>query len=597
MSEVSGKAIDMGLLRRTFSFARPYKKTVSLAAFLTVAVAFLGPLRPYLIQKAIDDYVVIEKYTGLIRLGDYAGLLFMTILIVILICFEAVFQFYQTYYANWIGQTVIKDLRLQTYEKIMSFKTQYFDRNPIGKLVTRVVSDIETIAEVFSQGLIIIFGDILKLIVVLAFMFATDWRLSLYSLIPIPVLIMATNVFKRAIKSAFQEVRNQVSNLNSFVQEHVTGMSVVQLFNREHIEYEKFEELNKKHRDAHIRTVWAYSIFFPVVEILSALSLAALVWWGASGVVQGQVTQGNLVAFILYIYMLFRPIRELADRFNTLQLGMVSADRVFRVLDTESSIKDEGTLKKERLDGSITFKNLWFAYNEEEFILKGINLEIEPGQTLALVGATGSGKSSIINVLGRYYEFQKGQILIDGEDIRSYAVPELRSRMALVQQDVLLFSDSILNNITLNSPEIGFDEVVEASKAVGAHEFIMELPGNYQYNVRERGVMLSLGQRQLISFIRAYVSRPDILILDEATSSIDTVTEELIKRSTEILTRDRTSIIVAHRLSTIQKAQKIAVLHHGEVVEMGNHSQLLARDGYYRKYFLSQFAHETKEVS
>ena len=587
----------MGLLRRTFSFARPYKKTVSLAAFLTVAVAFLGPLRPYLIQKAIDDYVVIEKYTGLIRLGDYAGLLFMTILIVILICFEAVFQFYQTYYANWIGQTVIKDLRLQTYEKIMSFKTQYFDRNPIGKLVTRVVSDIETIAEVFSQGLIIIFGDILKLIVVLAFMFATDWRLSLYSLIPIPVLIMATNVFKRAIKSAFQEVRNQVSNLNSFVQEHVTGMSVVQLFNREHIEYEKFEELNKKHRDAHIRTVWAYSIFFPVVEILSALSLAALVWWGASGVVQGQVTQGNLVAFILYIYMLFRPIRELADRFNTLQLGMVSADRVFRVLDTESSIRDEGTLKKERLDGSITFKNLWFAYNEEEFILKGINLEIEPGQTLALVGATGSGKSSIINVLGRYYEFQKGQILIDGEDIRSYAVPELRSRMALVQQDVLLFSDSILNNITLNSPEIGFDEVVEASKAVGAHEFIMELPGNYQYNVRERGVMLSLGQRQLISFIRAYVSRPDILILDEATSSIDTVTEELIKRSTEILTRDRTSIIVAHRLSTIQKAQKIAVLHHGEVVEMGNHSQLLARDGYYRKYFLSQFAHETKEVS
>ena len=584
MSEVLGKAVDYKLLRRTFSFVRPYKKMVVLAAAFIIAVAILGPLRPYLIQEAIDNYVIK---------GDYAGLRQIVLILVSILIMEAVFQYYQTYLSNWLGQSVIKDLRLKTFQKIIGFKTQYFDRNPIGKLVTRVVSDIETISEVFSQGLLIIFGDILKLIVVLIFMFSIDWRLSLYSLIPIPFLIIATKIFKQAIKSAFQEVRNEVSNLNSFVQERVTGMSVVQLFNRENIEFNKFQELNERHKNAHIRTIWAYSVFFPVVELLSALSLAALVWWGAGGVVAGHISQGNLVAFILYIYTLFRPIRELADRFNTLQLGMVSAERVFKVLDTDSYIKDTGQYTCDRLKGEISIKNLWLSYKDDDYVLKDVSLDVEPGETLALVGATGSGKSSIINVLGRYYEFQKGNIFIDGKDIREYSIANLRSRIALVQQEVLLFSDSILNNITLNNPDISFEDVVHASREVGAHDFIMELPGDYNYNVRERGVMLSLGQRQLISFIRAYVSNPDILILDEATSSIDTVTEGLIKRSTEILTKGRTSIIIAHRLSTVQKADKIAVLHHGEVKEVGNHQELLKKNGFYKKYFEIQFSHES----
>ncbi len=583
MSEVSGNAFDFKLFKRTFAFARPYKKTVALTAFLTVIVAFLAPLRPLLIQYTVDEYVVQF---------DVKGLTNMTLLLIGLLLTEACFQYLQTYLANWLGQTVIKDLRLKTYEKIVGFKTQYFDVNPIGRLVTRVVSDIETIAEVFSQGLIIIFGDILKLLVVLAFMFYIDWRLTLFSLIPIPLLIIATNVFKKAIKSAFQDVRTQVSNLNSFVQEHVTGMSIVQLFNREEKEMEKFTDLNKKHRSAHIRTVWAYSIFFPVVELLSALSLAALVWWGSSGILEGYISMGNLMAFILYINMLFRPIRELADRFNTLQMGMVSSERVFKVLDTDEHVLNEGNKKLEKLKGDIKIEDLWFAYEDDNWILKNINLEIKAGETLALVGSTGSGKSSIINVLGRYYDFQKGKVQVDGIDFREYDLKDYRSKIALVQQDVLLFSDSIFNNITLNSDRVSREEVISAAKEVGAHEFIMSLPGNYDYNVRERGAMLSVGQRQLISFIRAYVANPDILILDEATSSIDTVTEELIKKSTEILTKNRTSIIVAHRLSTVQQAQKIAVLDKGEVVEIGNHQELLNKKGQYWKYYNTQFMAE-----
>ena len=584
MSDVTGKTFDFGLFRRTFAFAKPYKLTVVNTAFLTIAVAVLAPLRPFIIQYTIDEHILNL---------DIEGLTNMVMLLIGLLLLEAILQFFQTYLASWLGQTVIKDLRVKVYQKIVGFKTQYFDQNPIGQLVTRVVSDIETIAEIFSQGLLIIFGDILKLIVVLIFMFYTDWKLSLYSLIPIPILILSTNVFKKVIKSAFQEVRTQVSNLNSFVQEHVTGMSVVQLFNREQVEFEKFQGLNKKHRDAHIRTVWAYSIFFPVVELLSAMSLAALIWWGGGAVIRGTVTPGNLVAFILYIYMLFRPIRELADRFNTLQMGLVSSDRVFKILDTDAYIKDKGNLQPQKLDGQIEFKNINFAYNGTEWVLKNVSFSIEPGETLALVGATGSGKSSIINILGRYYDFQEGNIQIDGKDIRQYKVEYLRERMAIVQQDVLLFSDSIYNNITLFNSELSKEEVIKASKEVGAHEFIMKLPGNYDYNVRERGVMLSLGQRQLISFIRAYVSNPDILILDEATSSIDTITEEMIKKSTKILTEGRTSIIVAHRLSTIQKAEKIAVLHHGEIMEIGNHESLMKKKGFYNKYFQIQFNQES----
>lgn len=588
MSKVSGNAFDLSLFRRTFSYARPYKKTVALTAFLTVVVAFLAPVRPLLIQHTIDEYVV--RF-------DKNGLTIMTIILIGLLFLEAALQYLQTYLASWLGQTVIKDLRLQTYEKIIGFKTQYFDQNPIGRLVTRVVSDIETIAEVFSQGLLIIFGDLLKLLVVLIFMFVTDWRLTLFSLIPIPFLIVATNVFKKTIKTAFQEVRTEVSNLNSFVQEHVTGMSIVQLFNREEVELDKFTILNKKHRNAHIKTVWAYSIFFPVVELLSAISMAALVWWGTSGVIEGYVSMGNLVAFILYIYMLYRPIRELADRFNTLQMGMVSSERVFNVLDTESYVEDKGSIIPQKFKGDIEVKNLSFGYDESNLILKNINFSVKAGESLALVGTTGSGKTSIINVLGRYYDFQKGEVLIDGVNFKQYKLKDYRKRLALVQQDVLLFSDTILNNITLNNQDIPFEKVVEAAKEVGAHDFIMSLPGDYHYNVRERGAMLSVGQRQLISFIRAYVSDPDILILDEATSSIDTVTEELIKRSTEILTKGRTSIIVAHRLSTIQKAEKIAVLHKGEIVEIGSHQELLRKDGHYKKYYKIQFGKEAPALT
>lgn len=584
MAGISGSAFDAGLFRRTFSFASPYKRTVIITAVLIVALAFLAPVRPLLIQDAIDRYVIS---------GDAGGLTRMTILLIALLFLEALLQYYQIYLASWLGQTVIRDLRMKTYSKIISFRTQFFDKNPIGRLVTRVVSDIETIAEVFSEGLLIIFGDILKLIVVLIFMFATDWRLSLYSLIPIPFLVYATVVFKNSIKSAFQEVRTQVANLNTFVQEHVTGMSIVQLFGREEIEMEKFRDLNKAHRTAHIRTVWAYSVFFPVVELLSALSLAALVWWGAEGVISGYVTQGNLVAFILYIYMLFRPIRELADRFNTLQLGMVSSERVFRILDTEEYVRDGGKIIPGKLHGAITFEKVWFAYNDENWVLKDINLKIEARETIALVGSTGSGKSSIVNILGRYYDFQKGRILVDGLDSSAYDLASFRRKIALVQQDVMLFSDSILNNITLNDEGISFDSVVAAAKEVGLHDFIMSLPGNYNYKVGERGVMLSVGQRQLISFVRAYVTAPDILILDEATSSIDSLTEELIKASTRILTKNRTSIIVAHRLSTIQNADKIIVLHHGEIVESGRHGELLARGGYYKKYYEIQFSRES----
>lgn len=588
MSKVSGNAFDLSLFRRTFSYARPYKKTVALTAFLTIVVAFLAPVRPLLIQHTIDEYVVSF---------DKNGLTIMTLILIGLLFLEAALQYLQTYLASWLGQTVIKDLRLQTYEKIIGFKTQYFDQNPIGRLVTRVVSDIETIAEVFSQGLLIIFGDLLKLLVVLIFMFVTDWRLTLFSLIPIPFLIIATNIFKKTIKTAFQEVRTEVSNLNSFVQEHVTGMSIVQLFNREEVELDKFTILNKKHRNAHIKTVWAYSIFFPVVELLSAISMAALVWWGTSGVIEGYVSMGNLVAFILYIYMLYRPIRELADRFNTLQMGMVSSERVFNVLDTESYVEDKGSIIPQKFKGDIEVKNLSFGYDESNLILKNINFSVKAGESLALVGTTGSGKTSIINVLGRYYDFQKGEVLIDGINFKQYKLKDYRKRLALVQQDVLLFSDTILNNITLNNEDIPFEKVVEAAKEVGAHDFIMSLPGDYHYNVRERGAMLSVGQRQLISFIRAYVSEPDILILDEATSSIDTVTEELIKRSTEILTKGRTSIIVAHRLSTIQKAEKIAVLHKGEIVEIGSHQELLRKDGHYKKYYKIQFGKEAPALT
>jgi len=587
MSEVSGKAWDTALLKRVMKYVGPYKLTFYICGVLVVILAVLAPVRPWLIQKTIDVEVAE---------GDADGVLRMILILIGVLIVEAIVQFYQTYLANWLGQTIIKDLRVQLYQHILSFKLSYFDKTAIGTLVTRAVSDIETIANIFSQGILVIFGDILKLIAVIGFMLYTDWLLTLIALIPIPILIVATIVFKKVIKKAFQEVRTQVSRLNAFVQERVTGMKIIQVFNREEVEKSRFEKMNKLHRNAHIRTVWAYSIFFPVVELLSAGSLALLVWWGTKGVISGYTSLGNLTAFILYIYMLYRPIRQLADRFNTLQMGMVSSERVFRVLDTKSTIEDQGDFKKDHLEGNISFQNVSFAYIDDDYVLKDISFEVKKGETIAFVGATGSGKTSTINLLGRFYEFQKGEILIDGRSIRDYDLQNLRENMSVVLQDVFLFSDSIYNNITLNSPDISEEQVIEAAKKVGAHDFIAKLPGGYHYDVKERGGMLSVGQRQLISFIRAYVHDPSILILDEATSSIDTESELLIQKATEVLTRGRTSIVIAHRLSTIQNASKIVVLEKGKIIESGSHQELLDQGGHYRKLFELQFKSEGQTV-
>lgn len=580
MSEVSGKALDINLLQRVLAYVKPYKTVFILTGVLTLVLALLGPVRPYLIEYTIDNFVVTPNNNMLTQ---------MTILMIVLLVVESGFQFIHTYYANWIGQSVIKDLRMDVFRKINNFNLKYFDNNPIGTLVTRAISDIETISNIFSEGILIIIGDILKLIAVVAFMFYTDWRLTLLVMIPIPILFIATNMFKNAIKSAFQDVRNEVAALNAFVQEHIVGINLIQIFNREEIEYNKFTTINARHRDAHIRSVFAYSVFFPVVEILSAISIALLIWWGSREVLNGAVTFGNLVAFILYIYMLYRPIRMLADRFNTLQMGMVSSERVFAVLDTQSKIENTGTLNAENIQGNIEIKNVWFAYNEPEWILKDLSLSIQKGQSIAIVGATGAGKTSVINLISRFYDYQKGEIYLDGTNIKEFELNSLRKHVGVVLQDVFLFSDSILNNITLNNPEISEEQVIEAAKIVGAHEFIEKLPNGYHYQVLERGQSLSVGQRQLIAFIRAYVYNPQILILDEATSSVDTESEELIQQAIEVLAKGRTSIIIAHRLSTIQKADKIVVLDHGKKMEEGSHTELLNHKGFYNNLYEMQF--------
>lgn len=577
---VSGKAFDLSLFKRIMRYVQPYRGMFWLTTMLTVLLAGFAPLRPMLIQYTLD-HSIIKPNKDL--------LLWLTIAMVALLMVETLVQFYQTYYANWLGQTVIKDLRMNVYRKINSFQLKYFDNTAIGTLVTRTVSDIETIAEIFSNGLLIIIGDILKLVVVIAVMFATDWKLTLFSLSSIPLLIIATNWFKNYIKNAFQDVRTQVARLNAFVQEHITGMNIVQIFNREEQEMKRFAKINEEHKQAHIKTVWANSIFFPVVEVLSALSLALLVWWGASEVLTGAVTFGNLVAFILYIYMLFRPIRQLADRFNVLQMGMVASERVFRVLDTDAFIENKGEKSAESLQGNIEFQDVWFAYKKQDYVLKGISFSAQKGETIAFVGATGAGKTSVINLLSRFYEFQKGEITLDGKDIRAFDLKSLRNNIGVVLQDVFLFSDTILNNITLNNPDISREEVVAAAKVVGAHDFIMKLPNNYDYPVGERGAVLSVGQRQLLAFIRAYVYNPKILVLDEATSSVDTESEELIQTAIDKLTENRTSVVIAHRLATIQKADKIIVMKKGQIVEVGNHQELLKKNGHYKSLYELQF--------
>ena len=584
---ISGKAFDISVLKRIYRFVTPYKKKFNIAVALTLLIACISPVRPLLIQYTIDNYIV--------KL-DRDGLLMMMIIMTSLLLIQTVIQYYHTYLTNWLGQVVIRDLRIKLFNHISGLKLKYFDHTPIGTLVTRTISDLETIADIFSEGLIVIIGDLLQVVVIVIVMFVMDWQLSLISLSTIPVLLFATRIFQKGINKAFRDVRTQVARLNTFVQEHVTGMTVVQVFNREEEEMNRFKAINKEHMKAHVKSVWFYSIFFPIVELLTATSIGLLVWWGSRGVIEGSVSLGNVIAFIMFIYMLFRPIRELADKFNTLQMGVVSSERVFRVLDTNEFINQNGIIRQPIM-GKIEFKNVWFAYNElplsenaePEWILKDISFQVNPGESFALIGATGAGKSSIINLVGRLYEFQKGSILIDDIDIRSFDLFELRKQIAVVLQDVFLFSDTIFNNITLNDSAVSREKVIEASKAIGAYEFIMRLPGNYDFNVMERGGMLSVGQRQLISFIRAYVSNPKILILDEATSSIDSESEELIQTATSKLTFKRTSIVIAHRLATIQKADSIIVLDHGRKVEQGNHQELLKQKGLYRKLYEMQF--------
>jgi ATP-binding cassette subfamily B protein len=583
---VSGKAFDFSLFRRVMTYVKPYYAMFYTTAFLSIILAFVTLVRPVLIQVTIDKYI---------KELDSEGLYLMTMYLVGFLVLESILQYFFTLLGNLLGQNVIKDLRNQTFKHVINFKLKHFDNTPIGQLVTRTVSDIETIAEMFSGGILIIIGDLLKIFSVIACMLYINWDLALITLIPVPLLFLATYIFKTAIKRAFQDVREQVSRLNTFVQEHITGMSVVQLFNREEVEMETFSSINKKHRNAHIKTVWAYSIFFPVVEILSALSIALIVWYGFKEVALGYASPGEIFSFTLFVYMLYRPIRQLADRFNTLQMGMVSSERVFKVLDTVSVISDNGTKSTSSLKGNIQFKNVCFAYNDEDWVLKNISFNINKGETLALVGATGAGKSSIINLLGRYYEIDKGEITIDNININELKLDELRKYMSIVLQDVFLFSGSVMNNITLYNKDITEAAVIEAAKKVGAHDFITKLPGGYHYDVKERGAMLSVGQRQLISFIRAYVHQPQVLILDEATSSIDSESEELIKHATSVLTKNRTSIIVAHRLSTIQNADKILVIDKGEIIEEGNHNELLSKKGAYKKLYDYQFKSQDKK--
>jgi ATP-binding cassette subfamily B multidrug efflux pump len=574
------KVFDWDLLKRVIALARPYRSTLAMVVILSVITAALGPLRPYLIQQAIDKYVLI---------GDYNGLSRITALLFGLLLLESFLQYNFNYSAGWLGQTVIKDLRVRVFEHILRFKLRYFDTTPIGTSTTRAINDVETINDIFSEGMINIAADVLTIVMVVSIMFYSDWRLALVSLIPFPVLIYATYRFKENVKSSFQIVRTQVARLNAFLQEHITGMSIVQLFAAQKQEYQKFVEINEVHTEAHIKSIWAYSVFFPVVEIIIASSWGLLVWWGAGFVIHEKSSLGMLVAFLMYLNMLFRPMRMLADKFNTLQMGLVASERVFGILDRNEIIENTGTLAR-TAKGDIAFKNVWFAYDQENFVLRDVSFSIKAGTTLAIVGATGAGKSSIINILNRFYEIQKGQILLDDAEIHDYELDALRANIGLVLQDVFLFSGSIYENITLRNHSISRQKVIEAAKMVGAHDFIMQLPNNYDYPVMERGAMLSLGQRQLISFIRSLVFDPRILILDEATSSIDTETEWMVQQAIERLIKNRTSIVIAHRLSTIQNAHQIMVLDKGKVVEIGTPEQLLANpNGHYRKLYDTQF--------
>jgi ATP-binding cassette subfamily B protein len=575
-----GELLDWQVLRRILGLVAPYKKVFWSTLLLVVLLSLLAPLRPWLIQYTVDNHITT---------GDHAGLLTMTVLMVVSLLLETVFRYFFSYASTWLGQSAVRDLRQRLFRHLSRMRLKFFDRTPIGTLTTRTVSDVETISEVFSQGLLTIVGDVLQLITLLIFMLSEDWRLTLISLSVLPFLLYATWLFKEKVKASFTDVRTQVARLNAFLQEHITGMSVVQLFNREEAEARRFRQINGELNHANLKGIFYYSVFFPVVDIITAASLGLLVWWGAHGVLRDDFTLGTLIAFILYVNMFFRPIRLLADKFNSLQMGMVASERVFRLLDTDESLQQNDQLKPEKLTGQIEMRGMWFAYNNEEFVLRNIDFSLQPGQSLALVGATGAGKSSIINVLGRFYEFQRGEVLLDDRSIRDYDLAYLRQHIGIILQDVFLFSGSIADNISLKNPEISRAQIEAMARHTGIHKFIEKLPGQYDYQVNERGYSLSAGQRQLIAFLRAMVYNPTILVLDEATSSIDTETEQLLQQATEKLTAGRTSIIIAHRLSTIRHADQILVVDQGEIAERGNHQQLLRKKGLYRKLYEMQF--------
>ena len=579
----SGNIIDFKVLMRIMQFVRPYKGRFYFVIVLTFLLGILTPIRPLLIQYTLDSDV---------QFGNYWGMVNIMLIILGLLVVQSAVQYAHTYISGRIAQFVIRDIRIQLYQHLISLRLRFFDKTPIGRLVTRTISDVETLADVFSEGLAAMASDLLQIIFILAFMFYIDWRLTLVSLSTIPFMLLATYVFKEKIKVAFNDVRNAVSNLNSFVQEHITGMNIVQIFGSEKKEFDKFKEINKEHRDAHLRSVLYYSVYFPAAEIIAAMGTGLLVWYGAKGVINVEatgITVGKLVSFIMFIQLFFRPIRMIADRYNTLQMGIVGSSRIINLLDDKIDVMPNGTKSPTEIKGEVKFNHVWFAYNEPEYVLKDINLEIKPGETIALVGATGAGKSSIINLLNRFYEINRGSIEVDGIDIKEFDIKSLRQNIGVVLQDVFLFSDTIRNNITLGNADVTDEMILHAADLVGARRFIERLPGGLGYNVMERGATLSVGQRQLLSFIRAMVYDPKILVLDEATSSVDTETEEMIQNAIAKMMTNRTSIAIAHRLSTIQKADKIIVLDKGEIKESGTHEELISHNGFYAQLHKMQY--------
>jgi len=583
----TGQVFDWQVLRRLLAYVQPYRGVFIGLIVLTVAAAVLGTVRPALIQRMID----VDISTN-----DWAGLNRSTLWLLALLVVNTLVSYLQTYYGGWLGQYIVRDIRTDLYRHLLSLKLSFFDRTPIGVLVTRNISDVETLADVFSEGLAAMVGDLLQIIFLMIFMFYTNWQLALISLSVIPLLLFSTYVFKEKVKGSFQEVRNAVAKLNSFVQEHLTGMNVVQIFNNQEREYRKFEAINQEHTKANIKSVLYYSIYFPVAEVLGAIGVGLLVWYAAQGQIAGSISKGELIAFIMYNSLFFRPIRQIADRFNTLQLGLVSTERLLKLLDNKDLVATSGTQPVPQLQGDVQFDHVSFAYNEPEWVLKDISFHVKPGQTIAFVGATGAGKTSIINLLSRFYDIQKGHIRVDGQDLREYDLSQLRRQIGVVLQDVFLFAGSIRDNITLGNRDISDAKIWEAAGLVGAQRFIERLPGGLDYPVMERGATLSVGQRQLISFVRALVYEPSVIVLDEATSSVDSETEELIQEAIDKLMEGRTALVIAHRLSTIQKADRIIVLDRGEIKETGTHDELLRHGGYYAQLYRMQYA-STEQVA